>query len=121
MDVNERGAVPTSPQGPEDIVPAVEIGGTERRPTLDRENHSSDLANHRRNASQQIQEAEAEQQGVEAAPAYEESDVGTLQHSNVEFVDRNSRGAGRRSRGQSSLQGDNKEVPENPVYRHELP
>lgn len=123
-DINERGAVPTLPQGPEDIVPAVEIGGTERRPTLERENHSSDLANHRRNASQQIQEAGVEQQGVEAAPAYEESDAGTTwtgQRSNVEFVDRNSRGAGRGVRGQSSLQGDNKEVPENPVYRHELP
>ena len=123
VDVNERGAVPTSPQGPEDIVPAVEIGGTERRPTLERENHSSDLANHRRNASQQIQDAGVEQQGVEAAPAYE-SDVGTSwtgQRSDVEFVDRNSRGVGRGSRGQSSLQGDNKEVPEDPVYRHELP
>lgn len=124
VDVNERGAVPTSPQRPEDIVPAVEIGGTERRPALERENHSSDLANHRRNASQQIQEAGLEQQGVEAAPAYEEGDAGTTwtgQRSNIEFVDRNSRGAGRGSRGQSSLQGENKEVPEDPVYRHELP
>ena len=123
VDVNERGAVPSSPQGPEDIVPAVEIGGTERRPALERENHSSDLANHRRNASQQIQDTGVENQGVEAAPAYEESNVGTLgtlQHSNVEFAERERRGT-RGSRGQGSVQGDNKEVPENPDYRHELP
>ena len=94
------------------------------RSTLERENHSSDLANYRRNTSQQIQDAGVEQQGVEAAPAYEESDISrawTDQRSNVEFVDRNTRAAGTESGGQNLVQGDSKEVPENPGYRHEMP
>ena len=125
-----RGAVPVSPDGPGDIVPAVEIGGTERRPALGREGdgsgQGSDIATarlgHGRQKSRQLEDMGVDAAGVEPAPSYVDSTSGvgvdantwTREQSTVEFAQ------GSRAT-HNTLQGDNKDAPEHPTYRHELP
>lgn len=124
-----RGAVPISPDGPADIVPAVEIGGNERRPTLGREGDGSGQGSdvvvaqhrsHRREEIKQLEEVGIEGQGVEPAPSYVDS---TTMGTGTPWTREESRVEVAPDRGQRSnlLQGDAKEVPEAPDYRHELP
>lgn len=101
-----RGAVPVSPDGPGDIIPAVEIGGGERRPTFGRETGGSNLATQRMQESVALEEVGVGEGGIEPAPAYEES--------TVELA------PGRRGRNNTIL-GGAKDVPETPEYRNELP
>lgn len=127
-----RGAVPISPDGPSDIVPAVEIGGGERRPTLGREGdgsgQGSDVAvvshGNARQESRQLEEVGVDGQGVEPAPSYVDSTSGigvgtgtgtawTREESNVAWQHRRERS--------DVEQEDAKDVPEAPHYRHELP
>ena len=90
-----RGAVPISPQGPGDIVPAVEIGGEERR------------AQGGEGRGEKLGEVGNDAAGVESAPPYEEGFEGQV-------------GEGGLVQG-TRVGRDTKEVPETPDHRFELP